>query len=80
MTSVEWFAQEINKINVSTEARLFINKLKDQAKEMHKEEVKNGYNQGYKDGNEDLGDIWLTNQNVENTNRAEDYFNKTFNK
>jgi hypothetical protein len=43
-TSVEWFAQEINKINVSTEARLFINKLKDQAKEMHEQEIINAVN------------------------------------
>jgi hypothetical protein len=39
MTSIEWFAQEINKINVSTEARLFINKLKEQAKLLHKQEI-----------------------------------------
>lgn len=37
-TAVEWFSQEINKINVSTEARLFINKLKEQALTMEKEE------------------------------------------
>ncbi len=33
-TAVEWLVQEINKINVSSEARKFINKLEKQAKEM----------------------------------------------
>lgn len=37
-TAVEWLVQEINKINVSTEARIFINKLEQQAKEMEKEQ------------------------------------------
>ena len=47
MTAVDWFVQEINKLNVSTEAKIFINKLKNQANEMEKnqnyseEEVKN---------------------------------------
>ena len=40
-TAVEWLIQEINKINVSTEARIFINKLKEQAKEMEKEQMVN---------------------------------------
>jgi DNA topoisomerase VI subunit B len=47
-TAVEWLVQEINKINVSTEARRFISKLEKQAKEIEKqqqgfneEEVKN---------------------------------------
>ena len=46
-SAVEWLVQEINKINVSTEARRFINKLEKQAKVMEKqqryseEEVKN---------------------------------------
>lgn len=38
-TAVEWLVQEVNKINVSTEARLFINKLKEQAKAMEKEQI-----------------------------------------
>lgn len=37
-TAVEWLVQEINKINVSTEARIFINKLEKQAKAMEKEQ------------------------------------------
>ena len=37
-TAVEWLVQEINKINVSNEARIFINKLEKQAKEMEKEQ------------------------------------------
>ena len=54
MTSIEWFAQEINKINVSTEARLFINKLKDQAKEMHREEIEDSFQDGKWDWSEHI--------------------------
>jgi len=39
-TAVEWFAKEINNMNVSREATLFINKLKDQAKKMEYEQNK----------------------------------------
>jgi len=77
MTSVEWLINQLYNIGLSKDIHPN-NILFSKAKEMHKEEVKNGYNQGYKDGNEDLGDIWLTNQNVENTNRAEDYFKQNF--
>jgi len=42
-TAVEWLVQEINKINVSTEARRFINKLEKQAKEMEKEQIIDAY-------------------------------------
>lgn len=38
-TAVEWLVQEINKINVSTEARIFINKLEKQANEMHEQQI-----------------------------------------
>ena len=38
-TAVEWFAKEINNMNVSREATLFINKLKDQAKQMEKKQI-----------------------------------------
>ena len=40
-TAVEWLVQEINKINVSTEARMFINKLEKQAKEMEQINIDN---------------------------------------
>jgi hypothetical protein len=49
-TAVEWLAQEINKINISTEARMFINKLEKQAKEMEKQQIINSYASGYIDG------------------------------
>ena len=38
MTAVEWLVNEINKINVSPEARRFISKLEKQAKEMEKQQ------------------------------------------
>jgi hypothetical protein len=53
MTAVEWLVQEINKINVSTEARRFISKLEKQAKEMEKQ-------QGYSE--EDLECAWSSSE------------------
>ena len=38
-TPTEWLVKEINKLNVSTEARLFIEKLGKQAKLMEKERL-----------------------------------------
>jgi hypothetical protein len=37
-TAVEWFNEKINKLNVGTDARVFIAKLFEQAKEMEKAE------------------------------------------
>jgi hypothetical protein len=69
MTSIEWLAQEINKINVSTEARLFINKLKEQAKEMHKQEIIDAFWNG------DNSDC----TNEQNSKEfAEQYYQETF--
>jgi hypothetical protein len=38
-TAVEWFNEEINKLNVGNDARVFIAKLFKQAKEMEKEQI-----------------------------------------
>ena len=38
-TAVEWFNEEINKLNVGTDARIFIAKLFEKAKEMEKEQI-----------------------------------------
>ena len=38
-TAVEWLAHEINKMNVSNDAKLFISKLEKQAKEMEKQQI-----------------------------------------
>jgi len=38
-TPIEWLVKEINKLNVSTEARLFIEKLGRQAKLMEEERL-----------------------------------------
>ena len=38
-TPIEWLVKEINKINVSSEARMFIEKLKERALEMDKERL-----------------------------------------
>lgn len=65
MTAVEWLVQEIYKINVSTEARRFINKLEEQAKEMEKQQIIEAYNSG---------------QQIPPFDFSEQYYNETFNK
>jgi hypothetical protein len=45
-TAVEWFNEEINKLNVGTDARVFIAKLFEQAKEMEKQRIETAYNKG----------------------------------
>ena len=45
-TAVDWLVEEINKLNISNEARLFINKLKKQAKEMERERIETAYDKG----------------------------------
>jgi hypothetical protein len=40
-TAVEWFVEEINKLNVGNDARVFIAKLFKQAKEMEKNNTDN---------------------------------------
>lgn len=67
-TAVEWFAKEINNMNVSREATLFINKLKEQAKQMEKEQIEKAYQQGALDGYEP------------NYGSGEKYYNDTFGK
>ena len=46
-TAVEWFNEEINKLNVGIDARMFIAKLFDKAKEMEKEAIMTAYYDGY---------------------------------
>lgn len=70
-TAVEWLVQEINKINVSTEARIFINKLEKQAKEMEKEQMEDVWHDSRV---EDFGDNYIGKQKSFN-----DYYNETFN-
>jgi hypothetical protein len=45
-TAVEWFNEEINKLNVGNDARVFIAKLFEQAKEMEKEQIRKSYCDG----------------------------------
>ncbi len=49
-TAVEWFYKEISKLNVGTEAGMFIFKLLQQAKEKEREQVVNSWDSGYQDG------------------------------
>jgi hypothetical protein len=45
-TAVEWYNEEINKLNVGTDARVFIAKLFKQAKEMFEEQINNAHYEG----------------------------------
>jgi hypothetical protein len=52
-TAVEWFNEEINKLKVGTDARVFIAKLFKKAKEMEKEQMRSAscpYIGGWEDG------------------------------
>jgi hypothetical protein len=68
-TAVEWLVEEINKLNVSTEARGFINKLEKQAKEMEKQQIIEAHIQGH---NAPSSTIKIHD--------AEQYYNETFKK
>jgi hypothetical protein len=45
-TAVEWFNEEINKLNVGTDAKVFIAKLLEKAKEMEKQQIIEAYDCG----------------------------------
>ena len=49
-TAVEWFNEEINKLNVGTDARVFIAKLFDQAKEMEKQYFNDCFEEAHQAG------------------------------
>ena len=70
MTAVEWFAHEINKINASTEAKLFIEKLKNQAKEMEKEQSMNDFMSGKWD--------WAEHIKGKESKDPAEYYNDTY--
>ena len=75
-TAVEWFNQQINKFNIGTDARVFIAKLFEEAKEMHKQqsiELLTKYHDGlfyvpFKDGEAEAIYNHLTNRNESKTN------------
>ena len=73
MTAVEWLVQEINKINVSTEARRFISKLEKKAKEMEKQQIILSHINGQSEYDSQAF-------SSSNTKIAEQYYNETFNK
>jgi hypothetical protein len=62
-TAVEWFNEEINKLNVGTDARVFIAKLFEQAKEMEKEKIKNA---------------WMDGKYLFKHSSSEQYYNETY--
>jgi hypothetical protein len=48
-TAVEWYNEEINKLNVGNDARVFIAKLFELAKAMEKEQIIESYRDGRSD-------------------------------
>jgi hypothetical protein len=71
-TAVEWFNEEINKLNVGTDARVFIAKLFQQAKEMEKERLKHAYDWGETNGSDECNGDGATHENFEQ------YFEETY--
>ena len=71
-TAVEWLVQEINKINVSTEARIFINKLEQKAKEMEKQQIVKAAQDNFYAGQD------LANGYKIDWNSAEQYYNEEY--
>jgi len=65
-TAVEWFNEEINKLNVGNDARVFIAKLFEQSKEMEKDQM---CKFAYKCHN---------HYKVYGDFKIEEYYNKTF--
>lgn len=77
-TAVEWLVQEINKINVSTEARIFINKLEKQAKEIEKQQSTDTWNNSRK--NKSDCSNWNCSGDEKTYDNFEQYYNEIFNK
>jgi hypothetical protein len=73
-TALEWFNQEINKLNVGTDARVFIAKLFKKAKEMEKQQIIDAYAEA-----EDNCE-WLIEEHKWQRFHSEQYYNKTYNK
>jgi len=70
MTAVEWFNEEINKLNVGTDARVFITKLFEQAKEKFEQQIIDAYSQGSLD----------TYKKEPKNGQGNKYYNETLNK
>ena len=70
-TAVEWFNEEINKLNVGTDARVFIAKLFQQAKEMEKDKMENLWDEAISHGGCNCYYEIMT---------FEQYYKETFNK
>jgi len=68
-TAVEWYNEEINKLNVGNDARVFIAKLFELAKEMEKEQIIEAFNDGVND--ECIGGNKTTEQYYNETYKSE---------
>jgi hypothetical protein len=67
-TAVEWYNEEINKLNVGNDARVFIAKLFELAKEIEREQIIDAF--------QDSRILSVTN----NCSSGKQYYNETFKK
>jgi hypothetical protein len=70
MTAVQWFNEEINKLNVGNDARVFITKLFEQAKEMEKQQIIDAY--------KDSTSQFSVDARIDYPKSAEQYYNEQF--
>jgi hypothetical protein len=75
-TAVEWYNEEINKLNVGNDARVFIAKLLKQAKKMEKEQIMNAFYNARK--NKSDCQIWNCEGSQKTYETFEQYYNETF--
>ena len=68
-TAVQWFNEEINKLNVGTDARMFIAKLFEQANKMHEQQIIDAHMHGHNASSSTLKNF-----------DAEQYYNENFKK
>jgi hypothetical protein len=78
-TAVECLVQEINKINVSTEARIFINKLEIQGKERERQQFIDLHIETMKEGLQfEDSQVWDEKYLPKIKSMAEKTWDKTF--
>jgi hypothetical protein len=76
-TSIEWLIEKLGWYSRSDE----INRIINEAKKMHKQEIMNGFNQGYREGWIDsIGGDCTNDQDVETFEDANLYYQETFKK
>jgi hypothetical protein len=70
-SSIDWLIEEVNKLYLSNEARIFINKLGEKAKQMHEQEIIDAVE-------ETMSEMTLY-ESFRTLKNGEQYYNQTFN-